>query len=89
MMISPEMYVEEHNNDSFEKLIEERDELIQIIKELETIVFDESKDDPAWQFRPGPDVRYQMNLEYLSALCKYIKDKYNKEIVWGETEEDE
>lgn len=51
-------------------------------------VFDENKDDPAWQIHPGPDVRYQMNLEYLSALCKYIKDKYNNEIIWGVTEED-
>ena len=63
MMISPEMYVEEHKNDSFEKLIKERDELIKIIKELEEIIFDENMDDPVWQFHPGPDVRYQMNLE--------------------------
>lgn len=37
-----------------------------------------------WLCKPSPDVMYQMNLDYLSALCKFMSEKYNKEIVWGE-----
>ena len=88
MMISPEMYIHEHKNDSFEQLIEEKDDLVQYIKELESIVYDENNNDPSWQIDPGPDVQYQMNLEYLSELCKFISEKYNKEIIWGEDDED-
>ena len=77
--------------EDFEQLIAERDSLIQEIKELEKIAFKKGEDrtDPAWQFRPGPDVRYQMNLEYLAELCSFIEEKYNREIVWEELEEDE
>ena len=92
MMISPISYIEELKDNSFEQLIAERDSLIQEIKELEKIAFKKGEDrtDPAWQFHPGPDVRYQMNLEYLAKLCSFIEEKYNREIVYGEElEEDE
>lgn len=84
MMICPTYYVGEHKNDSFEDLIKKRDSLINDIKELEKIVYSKDKSDPCWHFCPGPDVRYQNNLEYLSELCKLLRDKYNSEIVWGE-----
>lgn len=29
--------------------------------------------------RPGPDVRYQMYLEYLAGLCHLIRDRYREE----------
>ena len=92
MMISPISYIEELKDNSFEQLIAERDSLIQEINELEKIAFKKGEDrtDPAWQFRPGPDVRYQMNLGYLAELCNFIEEKYNREIVHGEElEEDE
>ncbi len=84
MMISPNGYVEEHVNDTFEEMIEERKRLVDTINQLEEIAYDEDHSDPQWQFCPGPDVQYQMTLEYLSELCNLLKEKYNKEIVWGE-----
>lgn len=47
MMLDPSGYLQAHEGDSFEELIKERDELIEDIKELEKIVFDEKKIDDA------------------------------------------
>ena len=47
-----------HENDSFKQLIEERDSLVEYVKELEEIVFAGDKSDPAWNILPGPDVQY-------------------------------
>ena len=85
MMICPESYIEEHKNDTFEQLIEERNELIKEIKHLEGFIFGDIPIPDEEYYHPTPDVRYQMNLEYLSALCKFICEKYNKEVVWGES----
>lgn len=87
MMISPDYYVEQHKNDNFRALIKERDELICEIKALEKIVFSPKKTAPDWKFMPGPDVKYQVYLEYLSHLCMFIKEKYNREIVNKESAE--
>ena len=52
------------------------------LKRLEKLVFDDKERlDDAWMFKPGPDVQYQMTLEYLAELCLFIEKKYNKEIV--------
>ena len=88
MMRSPNSYIDEHKNDTFEQLINERDSLIDEIRDLEKIVYDNDRSDHAWEIHPGPDVRYQVYLEYLSAVCDFIKDKYNTEIVWGESSVD-
>ena len=37
-----------------------------------------------WNIHPQPNVRYQMYLEYLSELCSFMKEKYNREYVWGD-----
>ncbi len=84
MMISPEMYLSEHENDSFPQLIQERNSLLREIRRLEKYVFCEDRTSEEWCFKPGPDVCYQMNLEYLSALCLFISRKYNREIVHRE-----
>ncbi len=86
-MISPEVFIDEHKNDTFEQLITEKDSLVIEIKKLEKIVFDPEKKSEEWNVCPGPDVRFQMNLEYLAELCSFLKEKFNKEIVWGEDEE--
>ena len=88
MMISPNVYLNEHKKDSFEQLIAERDSLIQEINELEQLVFSDDHTGSEWRIMPNPATRYQMSLEYLSALCLFIKEKYNTEIVHGETMED-
>lgn len=87
MMISPLSYIAEHENDTFEQLLQERDCLIAEIHELEKIVYSEDRSDEAWSICPQPDVRYQMNLDYLSELCAFISKKYNREIVWKDAEE--
>lgn len=83
MMISPEMYVEEHRNDSFEELIETRDDLVEELKSLEKIAFDKEQKGNAWDICPGPDVQYQMTLEYLAKLCMVLHEKYNDECICG------
>ena len=89
MMISPETYVLLHENESFDQLIKERESLIQEIADLEKIVFDDNKLSDAWQIKPGPDVQYQLTLEYLAELCKFMSQKYNREVVWGEDEDED
>ena len=84
MMISPNMYGELHKDDSFEQLIAERKELIATLEQLEPIAYDKEHRSDEWKIMPAPDVRYQIALEYLSKVCKLIREKYNREIVWGE-----
>lgn len=84
MMISPEMYIEQLKDAEYLELIEERNDLIEFIKDYEKkeTVGDRSGDD--WLVNPSPDVRYQMYLEYLGELCKLMQEKYNTEYVWGD-----
>lgn len=89
MMISPETYVSFHEKDSFDQLIKERKRIIKEIAALEKIVFKDNKSDDAWQIDPDPDVQYQLTLEYLAELCKFMSQKYNREVVWGEDEDEE
>ena len=78
MMISPESYIEELKEKSFEALIDERSRLIKEIEELEKIVFDKSTDSEEWNMDPGPDVIYQEDLQYLAELCKFLGEKYGE-----------
>ena len=41
------------------------------------------RSDEGWQGWPSPEVVYQMELEYLAALCSMMHEKYNREYVWG------
>lgn len=36
---------------------------------------------------PGPEVEYQCNLMYLAALCDFLREKYNREVIWGHSDE--
>lgn len=76
MMLAPEVFVNEHKNDSFEELIELRDEFIEEIKDLEAVVYDDEAMDKS-SFCPSPRVRYQMSLEYLSKTCELLNKKFN------------
>ncbi len=88
MMISPQSYVEEFRHEPFDKLIAERERLYKEFKKLEKEAFDSDKKSDAWLMSPSVDVRYQMYLEYMAALCEFISEKYRTEIVWGEALED-
>ena len=86
MMFSPDTFIKQLNDYTFPQLIAEKDSLVIEIKELEKIVYENDRTDQEWNVDPSPDIRYQMNLEYLAALCKLIKEKYNREIVGAEDE---
>ncbi len=89
MMLGPEGYINRIKDCSYEELIEERKKIISSLDEYEKLVFSEDRSDPAWDYHPNPAVKYQVSLEYLSELCKFMKEKFNNEIVWGEDEEEE
>ena len=75
MMISPQLYVEEVANKSYNELLIERDELIKKICDFEN----GTGEDINAITKPSPDTMYQCHLQYLSELCKLILAKYRKE----------
>ena len=84
MMISPKAYKSMHEADSFDKLIEERKDLLGQLEQLEKIVRDKDKKDESWNESPGPDVRYQMTLSYLVQICELLWKSYSVEISMNE-----
>ena len=84
-MISPKAYIEsECEGKSYKELLKMRDELLKGI-----YAFEKGKISPrAWMIKPSPEVKYQMNLEYLSELCKLIAETYRIEVVWKDEEEE-
>lgn len=75
MMISPESYINEKLQQSIEELMIERQTLQFELDKLELILTKKDYSDSAWLSKPGPELQYQMNLEYMSKLCKLIADK--------------
>ncbi len=75
-MISPEVFADEHEDKTYEELIEVRDELINGIKQFEDMPQNEESDSIMC---PGPDVFYQMNHEYLSKICLLIVQKFREQ----------
>ena len=84
MMISPQGYVARLKDATYEEMIKERDSLIRYIRKYEKLEKAGDRTGEDWMIHPQPDVRYQMYLEYLSELCKVMKEKYNQEYVWGD-----
>ena len=76
MMISPQSYIEQQKDKSYEELIKERDRLIKDVryfeKHIEKFMNNESG------IHPSPDVKYQIYLDYLGELCKLLSDKFNE-----------
>lgn len=97
MMISPEEFVEQHKNDTLEELIMVRrrleEDLVELEKKLFYIGVDEN--DPSifaldeFEVNPGPEVEYQCNLMYLAELCNFLREKYNREEIWGDLGDDD
>ncbi len=83
-MISPEMYAEQLQDATYLELIAERDNLIRYIRHYEKSEMRGDRSGKEWSINPQPVVRYQVYLEYLSELCRLMKEKYNKDYVWGE-----
>ena len=84
MMISPEAYIDELKNAEYLQLIEERNRLVTYIREYEEKDIKGDRSGEEWSISPGPDVRYQVYLQYLSKLCGFMYEKYNQEYVWGD-----
>lgn len=84
MMISANMYVEQLKNATYKELIQAREELIESINAYEKKEQEGDRSGKEWCICPTPDVQYQCHLEYLSALCSYMQEKYNNEYVWGD-----
>ncbi len=84
MMISPEAYIDDLKNATYTELISERKRLIEYIVVYEKNEIAGNRTGKEWQICPTPEVKYQCYLEYLSLLCSYMKEKYNKEYVWGD-----
>ena len=78
-MISPEMYVEEYKDMTYEELLPVRDELIEAIRSFE------KNGDSDNGYQPSPKTIYQVHLEYLGKLCELIADKF-RDMQWEEEE---
>lgn len=77
-MISPQSFVDEFDDESYVTLLKERDKLIREIRHFEKHREEIMNSEEAY-ICPSPDVVYQMNLEYLGALCMLISKKFNEE----------
>lgn len=75
MRISPEAFIEEQKDKSYEELLAVRDKLIGVIKDFE----EEAEKDPEDVLvYPSPDGNYYCNLKLLGELCRLIADKYDE-----------
>lgn len=81
MMIDPMTYVDKFENASYLELLKFKDELVSDITKFE---HDYDRTDPGWRFAPGPDVKYQWNLEALGFIASMLKDAFNREYESGE-----
>ncbi len=85
MMASPDSFIEFGCRDkSYKELIKIRDQLMRSVRRFENGRISEKE-----KMRiPSPDTVYQMNLEYLSSLCKLIAEEYNRQFIQDEEEYD-
>lgn len=84
-MISPEVYLDNLRDLPYLELISERDRLIGFIRTYEKAEKAGPDNDPdvSGDLNHGfGQVKYQVYLEYLSALCQFMQEKYNQEYVW-------
>ena len=84
MMISPSGYISRFEDAEYDVLIEERSRLIEYLVQYEKNEKAGDRTSEDWMKHPGPDVRYQMYLDYLSELCQLMREKYNEDYVWGD-----
>lgn len=84
MMISPEAYASMFENADYLKLMKERDRLIAALRKFEKKERAGDRSGDEWMIMPSPAVIYQMNLEYLAAICQLMHQKYNSDYVFGD-----
>lgn len=76
MMISPEAFVEEYKDYSYEQLIAIRNDYFNSILDYESSVKHGDMDTEAGLFEPSPEIMYQMDMDYLIKLLELMQDKY-------------
>lgn len=76
MMISPETFIDNLKDKSYSELLEEREKLLNDIYSFEK---KPNKSNGIF-ISPSPEVRYQVNLQYLGKICELIAKKYNEKI---------
>lgn len=81
MMISPDAFLSKYENASYFELLKLKNELFQCIAEFEQ---DYDMEESGWEIQPGPDVRYQYNLEVLGKLAPMLREAFNREYESGE-----
>ena len=81
MMMAPEQYVEQFKNASYQEILKVKNKLITEITKFE---HDYDREDPDWEAKPGPDVRYQWNLDALGLITPMLSEAFNREYEWGE-----
>ena len=77
-MPAPQSFVDEFEDESYEKLIKERDKLIREIRHFEKHKKEIMQND-IYQIHPSPDTVYWWNLKALGYLCKLMSEKFNEE----------
>lgn len=87
MMKSPGGIIEEYNDKSYTELIFVRDDLIAKIRDFEKCKID-SIDSTESNMNSSLQVVYRCNLDYLGRVCKLISEKYNREFLLGENNDD-
>ena len=77
MMISPEGYVDDLKNETYEKVLKERDKIIREIRYFEKHR-EEIMNSEECCISVSPDIVYLWNLKYLSLLCTLLYEKFNE-----------
>ena len=73
MKITPEQFIENNKDKSYEELLSIRDELIGVIRNYEA---DAESDPEDVIIDPLPDENYYCKLKLLGSLCNLIAEKY-------------
>jgi hypothetical protein len=83
MMISPESFANNLEGKSYQELRTIKDDLVAEIAEFErnrlAFAGNEFALPGELTVHPGPDVKYQMQLEYLAATCEKLSEQFNSE----------
>ena len=77
MVLSPNEFANEHQDDSYEELLELRESLLASIYKYEKE--NEKKEFNPANF-PSPETKYLIDLQCLARICNFIAKRYNEQI---------
>ena len=83
MMASPDEFALDLEGKSYQELRKGREELVKAVESFERERLEHAEEGCAlpgeMHIDPGPDVQYQMNLEYLAQVCEMLSEQFNRE----------